>query len=226
MFSGKTTTLVSLLFNLSRRDLKICYINSSLDTRSSDVASSHSDTFVFPKVIDGMKVSSLEDVDVSNYHVIGIDEGQFFKGLERCVIHWVNDLNKTVFIASLNGDKDMKVFGEIHNLIPFAESIIHIKADCYDCVRLNMVPIIGSQSAAFSHKLRGNTGQTESGGKDKYISVCRKHHLMRSMKTKVITKNDPVDSQEDVLLLTTEPSLIDVKRRIFLCSNEEISLLS
>lgn len=195
MFSGKTSALITSLTRYADIGYSTLYINSSVDDREEGCYSTHSSSLTISKKITGLKTNSLSDIDVTTFHVIGIDEGQFFVGIFETVVRWL-DLGKKIIISSLDGDSNKSVFGEVLRLIPHSDTTYKLQAVCLECRRefeREFEKIIDNLSlnnntstfhlaqpmakaAPFTKRLCDSVEQTCSGGKDKFIPVCRYHH--------------------------------------------------
>lgn len=186
MFSGKTTWLNGELTDLADKRfsvLKISHINDQRNdvARSDDSGSTHNSSYtcLSPK-IDRKLVESLKNIDVTPYHVIGIDEAQFFDDLVETVEYWVETLGKHVRVSGLDGDCFKKKFGHVLDLIPMCDKVTKLASSCKICLdelesanfHGNILSIVGP----FTKRLTTNTTQTEIGGSDIYIPVCRYHH--------------------------------------------------
>lgn len=177
MMSGKSSDLLQKLLIASELGLKILYINHVLDTRSSNVASTHH-PFLIPKShpnIDFISLSSLKGVRKEEYDVIGIDEAQFFDSylIEFCKVH-VETYKRRVIVAGLDADSNRDKFGHVLDLIPLSDKIKKKRAFCVDC---------GSrqEKALFSYKYHSGSSPTiDVGGKDKYKPLCRECYLQQS----------------------------------------------
>jgi thymidine kinase len=186
MFCGKTTKLlqeVGKFSDLSEKN-KALIINNSIDIRNQEhIVSSHSSLY---KGLNGkinvISVSSLSDVNVDEYSVIGIDEANFFDDLVPVVKKWLT-MKKNIICVGLDGDYKMERFGNISELLPLSDSFIKLTAICSDCLveilntgenitPFNMTP------APFTAKIKKNDQLIDIGGNDKYAPVCRKHHRL------------------------------------------------
>lgn len=190
MFSGKTTRLVHELTRFVdvtniTHDTKCLIINHIFDDRNTDVGiSSHGSSFKgISNLIDILRCENLDDVNVNEYHVIGIDEAQFFKSLDS-VYTWINS-GKVVIVSGLIADSFMKPFGKIHSLVPFADNIIQCHAICSECIKNKSIMItpdtLYSMKASFTFRLDETKEQISVGASGKYIPVCRHHYNMLSM---------------------------------------------
>lgn len=188
MFSGKTTKLLHRLTTCADVGLNVLYINHAEDERGTEKKDSHVTTHNSQfngtsNKIDKIKLPVLDGADVSEYDVIGVDEGQFFPDIVEVVRKWVLKYKKQVFIASLDGDADIRPFGRVQDLICLCspKGLYKLEAKCMNCLdqgvnerHLHFVP------AGFSYrktKKEGDTSeQKDIGGADKYMALCLKCH--------------------------------------------------
>jgi thymidine kinase len=174
MFSSKTTMLLGRLFSEAEIGLKVLYINHSIDDRSEGNFSTHNPLYKnspFHKKVTFKVLTKLSEITplVKNYDVIGIDEGQFFEDLFKEVKYLVEDLNKHVIVAGLNGSYKREPFGQFLQLEPLSDTYTKLSAWCLECSKTKK-----RTSAPFTHKLIESSILKETGGIDKYIPVCRK----------------------------------------------------
>lgn len=186
MFSGKSTWLNQQLTRLLDQGFKVVKIIHTFDNRPNAVVNSksgstHHSSFVdLNSNINIVVTDRLSDLDLSEFHVIGIDEAQFFPDLDQKVRQLVNE-GKHVRLAGLCGDAKMQKFGQTLDLIPFADDVKKISASCQICLeelkksdfKGNILSIQGS----FTKKIAGDPSKiVEAGAADMYIPVCRYHH--------------------------------------------------
>lgn len=188
MFSGKSTWLNGELTELSDTGFQVIKITHSDDIRDDvancdDSGSTHNSSYVsLSAKIVRLRASQLSNIDVSQFHVIGIDESQFFPDLLEVVKDWVENLGKHVRVVGLDGDAFKNKFGQTLDLIPLSDEAIKLNARCFLCLeelnrinfRGNILAIVGP----FTKRLGSSTEQKEVGGADKYIPVCRYHHSL------------------------------------------------
>ena len=77
--------------------------------------------------------------------------------------------DKHVIVAGLDGDASRKPFGKLLELIPYADTIIKLKALCKKCND-------GTEALFTSKKVHDDT-TVDIGGSDKYEALCRKHFI-------------------------------------------------
>jgi thymidine kinase len=171
MFSGKSTEILRRVKRFQIIDKMVCVISHKTDTRysSEEVIVTHNGVTYPCIMLEHLNDIYKNDKYNLNYDVFVIEEGQFFDDLYDFVINLADNKNKTVIVASLNGDFERKPFGEIYKLISHAEKIVKLSALCTMCK--------DGTSANFSKRITTNTEQISVGAGDQYIAVCRKHYL-------------------------------------------------
>ena len=159
MFSGKSTKLIKRVARFRQANQKCLLVNHVLDSRvSGNYVRSHDDI-----TLEAIKTDDLATLDVEDFDVILIDEGQFFTNL-KTEIEKMLQKNKIVLVAGLNGDFNMNKFGEIINLIPLADNIIYLQANCYNC----------GENASFTKRL--SSEEQVVSVNSSYVPACRKCH--------------------------------------------------
>lgn len=177
MFSGKSISALRNLVLYHDVGFKCLFINSYLDVRETTssnehITTHHSGGIQLPIGIDQLKVKRLEDVNVHEYDVIHVDEGQFFDDIEQ-VREWVDVQGKRVSISALDGDSNREVFnGGVMKLIPFADSVVKKRSYCRICLESKKLV-----HAPFTHRLSDGVGVILPGGADMYIPLCRSCYL-------------------------------------------------
>lgn len=174
MFSGKTTRLLCELTERVDTGSRVLFVSHLHDVRPGDRGvSSHSSQFrLLSHLIDSVRVERLENVDVKNYQVIGVDEAQFYPDLISTVIRWVDQEDKMVFCSGLDGTYQRTPFGHFLELIPYADKCKMMHSLCHYCLK------IGSENRApFTLRTTDEMTEIVIGGVDKYIPVCRHHYL-------------------------------------------------
>ena len=178
MFFQKTTLLITKLTQYADLGQSVLYINHACDDRPTEqidqVVSTHNSLFqrLSPNV-KAIKTSTLSDLDIETYDIIGVDEGQFFEDLIDNVSFWVDKLNKTVIVAGLSGDFERKPLGSILSLIPHADKIRRCSAMCKECLDNGN----GLVKASFTIRLTESKESVVVGGSELYMPVCRTCYL-------------------------------------------------
>jgi thymidine kinase len=174
MFSGKTELLIEkynteFLINSGNISMeKIIAFNYHKDTRyGNEGIVSHSG-----KKISSFNIESLnkifEDTNFSKRTHIFINEAQFFSNLKQTIIILVEKYNKNVIICGLDSDYKREKFGDMWDLIPYADYIVKLKGKCNDCTNYSI----------FTYRI-SNEKEQEVIGTDNYIPLCRKCYNSR-----------------------------------------------
>ncbi len=182
MYSGKSTELLRYLTINADLELRVLYVNNTLDDRDTEGGdesfTTHSSSGRMSKKIKAIKVKSLKSVDVSDYDVIGVDEFQFYDDDDPAAIikDWVVNKGKRVSVSSLDGDFKINKFGKVFDLIPLCQPGGLRKmtgAKCVICLKKGKIV-----SAGYTKKIidNGKDVVVDVGGKNKYIAVCLKCH--------------------------------------------------
>lgn len=163
MFSGKSTKLINELLRYKSINKNIFSIKPSIDNRYSLNNITTHDGISIP----ACNTTKLLDVTIPyNTEVIGIDEAQFFDDLIPFVKKY---RSYTIIIAGLDGDVEQKQFGDILKLIPIADTYHKNYALCQICQ--------DGTPAPFTKRIFEKKCLKYVGGKEDYISVCKKHLL-------------------------------------------------
>jgi thymidine kinase len=171
MFSGKTTCIIDEYNEFIRTNVKVLVFNHKLDKRYDKSEDSYIITHCLKKIrcnqID--KINEIFDnVDYEEAKVIIIDEIQFFKDIVDDLMRMVEKDNKHVIIAGLITDYGRNIFGELINMIPFADKYEIKYSECFKC----------KEKGLFSQRLMDiTTDGVDVGSSDKYIPLCRHHYL-------------------------------------------------
>lgn len=164
MYAGKTTELIRRLTSFAPR-WRVLYVNSTVDTRTETAISTHNATLTVDESVVLQKVSELGEVDFQDFDVIGIDEAQFFRDLVSGVAAMLRG-NRRVIVSGLDGDFLKSPIGQVLELIPWAEDVVKLKANCSRCADRGIV-----REAPFTMKVRG--GAQIEVNDDLYLPVCR-----------------------------------------------------
>lgn len=173
MFSGKTSELMKriekakLIYNDD-----VLVINHLSDKRYGDDNGIYSHNKLFHSSLQCNNLYALIcNDDFKKSKAVFIDEAQFFDDLYQFVVYCVEGLNKWVTVCGLDGDFKRRKFGQIIDLIPFADSVTKKKALCLRCKN--------GTEAMFSKRIDSDTDdQVVVGNENKYESVCRYHYLV------------------------------------------------
>ncbi len=131
MFSGKTEELIRRLRRAEIAQQNVAIFKPRIDKRySDDHIVSHSDDRLKSTLVDSaLEIPSL----AKRSHVVGIDEGQFFKMDLVEVCESLASAGKRVIVAGLDQDYRGKPFEPIPQLLAIAEYITKTLAICVVC---------------------------------------------------------------------------------------------
>ena len=176
MRSGKTSKLISEWHkwnSISKNAICINYAEDNvrfniMDKTITEISHVYSHDLENIKCINAMTLESISDIIVSDTKnaIILINEGQFFPDLSYYVITWCELYGKSILVSGLDGDYLRRPFGQILELIPFANKVKKLKAFCSICK--------DGTHAHFTKRISDDVEQKVINN-DIYISVCRKH---------------------------------------------------
>ncbi len=176
MFAGKSSAVLQRIRRAKVIGRNVFIVTSILDTRydlSGTSVKTHDKEGI---VATGIGVNELPDIlrlaSFQQCDTIIIEEAQFFNNLYNMVKTMVEVYKKDVIVVGLDGDSDRKPFGEILQLIPFADSVTKLAALCKICSDGTE----GHFTALVAEKA-SKTQQIYVGGADKYLPMCRLHYL-------------------------------------------------
>jgi thymidine kinase len=115
--------------------------------------------------------------------MVAIDEGQFFPDLFLYVTQWADEQRIQILVAGLDGTFEREPFGDMLRLIPHAEEVVRLSAQCAYCLN-------GEGKAIYSRRknmggLEEQQGTVMVGGSDAYEPVCRFHYHVLAYKDRV-----------------------------------------
>jgi thymidine kinase len=176
MFSGKTEMLIEIynkefnciktLSEIFQDNQKIIAFNYYKDTRYGDnIISSHNG-----KKIPSINIQTLSEIFQNDKfekltHIF-INEAQFFPDLKITIIKLVEQYNKHVVICGLDSDFKREKFGQIWELIPYADKLTKLYGKCNNC----------DNKSLFTHRISCEK-QQEVVGNNNYIPLCRSCYI-------------------------------------------------
>jgi thymidine kinase len=179
MNAGKSTTLLQADFNYRERGMETMLWTAAFDNRAgsstigsrialSAPAHSYDETIdLFEAVGNELKKRKLD--------CILVDEAQFLSQRHvRQLCEIADRLSIPVLCYGLRTDFQGKLFPGSAALLALADSLIELKAVC-DCGRKATMNLRVDQDG---HAVAAGA-QTEIGGNDRYVALCRKHFFER-----------------------------------------------
>jgi len=179
MNAGKSTTLLQADFNYRERGMETMLWTAAFDDRSGSgtigsriALSAPANTFdedadLFDAVGEELKKREV--------HCVLVDEAQFLSQrhvLQLCEV--ADNLGIPVLCYGLRTDFQAKLFPGSAALLALADSLIELKAVCECGRKATMNLRVDEQGFAVA---RG--AQTEIGGNDRYLALCRRHFMER-----------------------------------------------
>ena len=179
MNAGKSTTLLQADFNYRERGMETMLWTADLDDRAgagtigsrigleSDAHRYRDDISLFDAIVAELIKRKL--------HCILVDEAQFLTRdhvLQLCRI--ADELSITVLCYGLRTDFQGKLFPGSAALLALADALIELKAVC-ECGRKATMNL---RVDAEGHAVASGA-QTEVGGNDRYVALCRMHFFER-----------------------------------------------
>ena len=179
MNAGKSTTLLQADFNYRERGMETMLWTAKLDERAgagtigSRIALS-APAHSYDESVD-LFTAIGEELKKRGVDCILVDEAQFLSQrhvLELCEV--ADGLGIPVLCYGLRTDFQGKLFPGSAALLALADSLIELKAVCECGRKATMNLRVDSEGHAVA-----SGAQTEIGGNDRYIALCRKHFFER-----------------------------------------------
>jgi thymidine kinase len=179
MNAGKSTTLIQADFNYRERGMETMLWTAAHDDRSgvgtvgSRVALS-APAHTYDESID-LFAAVGEELKKRKLDCILVDEAQFLSQrhvLQLCEV--ADRLDIPVLCYGLRTDFQAKLFPGSAALLALADSLIELKAVCECGRKATMNLRVDEEGHAVA-----SGAQTEIGGNDRYIALCRKHFFER-----------------------------------------------
>jgi thymidine kinase len=179
MNAGKSTTLLQADFNYRERGMETMLWTAAFDDRSGEgtigsrialnapASTYDEDVDLFVAVGDELKKRKL--------HCVLVDEAQFLSQklvLELCEV--ADRFGIPVLCYGLRTDFQGKLFPGSAALLALADSLVELKAVCECGRKATMNLRVDEDGFAVA---RG--AQTEIGGNDRYVALCRRHFFER-----------------------------------------------
>lgn len=178
MNSGKTTALIQAAYNYEERGMRVIIFKPAIDTREtvkpeavSRIGLTHDALTVLPH--SNLFQQVVHANDTRRVACVMVDEAQF---LTRDQVDQLSDivdmLNIPVMCYGLRTDFQGELFPGSHRLLAIADKLEEIKTICHCGHKATMVLRIDDEG-----KVSRSGEQVVIGGNDRYVSVCRKHHV-------------------------------------------------
>ncbi len=174
MNAGKSSTLLQADFNYRERGMRTMLWTAQLDTRSEGMVRSRigleADAHRYTPQTDlwdaVMKAHRAEPLDA-----VLIDEAQFLtKGQVWQLARLADEAGLPVVAYGLRTDFQGELFPGSAALLGIADKLVELKGVCHCGRKATMNLRVDASGAAVSEG-----EQTEVGGNDRYVALCRKH---------------------------------------------------
>jgi thymidine kinase len=174
MNAGKSTTLLQADFNYRERGQTTMVWTAELDTRSAGLVKSRigleADAHLYTPETD-LKAEILTSHAQRNLDCVMVDEAQFLTPAQAWQLAALSDEHGIpVLCYGLRTDFQGELFPGSAALLGIADALVELKAVCW-CGR----------KASMNLRVDGDGRpvregeQTEIGGNDRYVALCRKH---------------------------------------------------
>ena len=180
MNAGKSSTLLQTAFNYGERGMRVSLWTAALDDRPGFGAISSriglaSDAHRFEADTD-IEARVLADHVDGPLACVLVDEAQFLTREQVWQLaRLADDAGIPVLCYGLRTDFQGKLFPGSAALLGIADALVELKAVC-DCGRkatMNLRVDAGGHAVS-------EGAQTEIGGNDRYVALCRKHFVERT----------------------------------------------
>lgn len=175
MNAGKSTTLLQADFNYRERGMATMLWTAAVDDRweGKPIASRiglAADAHLFDETTDlWARVTAAHAVQPLS--CVLIDEAQFLSGAQVWQLaRLADEANIPVLCYGLRTDFQGELFPGSAALLGIADSLVELKAVCHCGRKATMNLRVDSNGAAVTAG-----AQTEIGGNDRYVALCRRH---------------------------------------------------
>ena len=166
MGSSKTANAIMVQYNYHERGQNALMLKPKLDNRDGDrVVSSRSGLTAPCRFVE-----ELDDIDLSNYDCLIVDEAQFLKKPQvQRLVDIVDELDVPVICYGLRADFQGNLFEGSHWLMAWADTIEEIKTVCWCGRKATM------NARVHDGKVVKAGEQIMLGGNESYVALCRRH---------------------------------------------------
>jgi thymidine kinase len=179
MNAGKSTTLLQADYNYRERGMETMLWTARLDNRAGEGTIGSRIALSAPAHMYDDSVDLFdavgEELKKRELHCILVDEAQFLSQrhvLQLCEV--ADRLSIPVLCYGLRTDFQGKLFPGSAALLALADSMVELKAVC-ECGRKATMNL---RVDAEGHAIAAGA-QTEIGGNDRYVALCRRHFFQR-----------------------------------------------
>jgi thymidine kinase len=179
MNAGKSTTLLQADFNYRERGMETMLWTAALDDRAgagriSSRLEIGADAHSFDNTTDLLETVGAE-LSRRSLHCVLVDEAQFLtepQVLQLCRL--ADEMDLPVLCYGLRTDFRGALFPGSATLLALADALVELKAVCECGRKATMNLRVDAEGRAVA---QGQ--QTEIGGNDRYVALCRRHFFAR-----------------------------------------------
>ena len=166
MGSSKTANAIMVEYNYHERGQRVLMLKPRLDNRDGErTVRSRSGLETECRFVE-----ELDEIDVSSYHCVIVDEAQFLtKTQVEKLVDIVDRLNVPVIAYGLRTDFQNNLFEGSQWLLAWADTIEEVKTICWCGKKATC------NARIHNGKVVKEGDQILLGGNSQYISLCRKH---------------------------------------------------
>jgi len=179
MNAGKSTTLLQADFNYRERGMETMLYTAAIDDRvAQGMIASRIGLSTGGNLYDNrtdIRAEVEEELKKRALHCILLDEAQFLTRAQVVQLASICDeLDIPVLAYGLRTDFQANLFEGSAHLLALADTLVELKAVC-DCGRKATMNLRVDEDG---RAVRAGA-QTEIGGNDRYIALCRRHFMER-----------------------------------------------
>ena len=180
MNAGKSTTLLQSSFNYQERGMETMLFTAALDDRySAGLISSRIGVQATSNVFDaGTDIRAAVEAEHERRPLscVLVDEAQFLSRAQVLQLAGICDeMDIPVLAYGLRTDFQGNLFEGSANLLALADKLVELKAIC-ECGRKATMNL---RTDAEGRPVREGE-QTQIGGNERYVALCRKHFMERA----------------------------------------------
>ncbi len=171
MNAGKSTTLLQASFNYRERGMRTMLWTAAVDDRAGQGRIGSRIGLEAPAECFGPETDLFAAIKAAPSDCVLVDEAQFLSAVQVDQLGAVVDrLNIPVLAYGLRTDFQGRLFSGSERLLAIADKFVELKAVCACGRKATMNLRVDAQG-----KAQREGEQTEIGGNDRYVAVCRRH---------------------------------------------------
>ena len=215
MGSSKTANAIMVQYNYQERGQNALMLKPRLDNRDGErVVGSRSGLSAPCRYVE-----ELDDIDLSSYDCIIVDEAQFLtKAQVQRLVEIVDDMDIPVICYGLRADFQGNLFEGSQWLMAWADTIEEIKTVCW-CGRKAT-----TNARLMDGKVVKSGAQIVLGGNESYVALCRRHWTRGELAPEEIRRISAGKEAYLPLLLEADPSEAMIQK--YLNDGELYALMS